>query len=187
MLQAGPRPMHRALWLPRTSVGFLPRAEFESQSSSTFWVRCVCVCVCVRACWVGSVVSNSLHPLDCSPPGSSVPRDSPGKNTGVGCHALLQGIFPTQGWNPLLSCLLRWQEGQVRDRQMQVSSRNCCVGCCLPDLPASGRVCCGVWGGVGDGRWGWGVVQAAQSLRGKGPHSLECSPPPAHGSRAPCC
>ena len=28
------------------------------------------------------------------------PRDSPGKNTGVGCHALLQGIFPTQGSNP---------------------------------------------------------------------------------------
>ena len=31
--------------------------------------------------------------------------DYPGKNTGVGCHALLQGIFPTQGWNPdLLHC-----------------------------------------------------------------------------------
>ena len=51
-------------------------------------------------------------PLDCSPPGSSVHGDSPGKNTGVGCHALLQGIFPTQGSNPglphcrwSLSCL----------------------------------------------------------------------------------
>ena len=30
----------------------------------------------------------------------SMGMDSPGKNTGVGCHALLQGIFPTQGWNP---------------------------------------------------------------------------------------
>jgi len=38
--------------------------------------------------------------MDCSPPGSSVHGDSPGKNTGVGCHALLQGIFPTQGLNP---------------------------------------------------------------------------------------
>ena len=39
--------------------------------------------------------------MDCSPPGSSVHGDSPGKNTGVGCHALLpQGIFPTQGSNP---------------------------------------------------------------------------------------
>ena len=40
------------------------------------------------------------HPLDCNPPGSSVHGDSPGKNTGVGCHALLHGIFPTQGSNP---------------------------------------------------------------------------------------
>ena len=35
-------------------------------------------------------------PMDCSPPGSSIRRDSPGKNTGVGCRALLQGIFPTR-------------------------------------------------------------------------------------------
>ena len=46
-------------------------------------------------------------PVDCSPPGSSVHGDSPGKNTGVGCHALLQGIFPTQGSNP---GLLHWRE-----------------------------------------------------------------------------
>ena len=38
--------------------------------------------------------------INCSPPGSSVHGDSPGKNPGVGCHALLQGIFPTQGSNP---------------------------------------------------------------------------------------
>ena len=38
--------------------------------------------------------------MDCSLPRSSVHRSSPGKNTGVGCHALLQGIFPTQGLNP---------------------------------------------------------------------------------------
>ena len=38
--------------------------------------------------------------MDCSPPDSSVHGDSPGKNTEVGCHALLQGIFPTQGSNP---------------------------------------------------------------------------------------
>ena len=38
---------------------------------------------------------------------SSVHGDSPGQNTGVGCHALLQGTFPTQGLNPaLLHC--RW-------------------------------------------------------------------------------
>ena len=36
------------------------------------------------------------------------PWDSSGKNTGVGCHFLLQEIFPTQGLNPCLRCLLRW-------------------------------------------------------------------------------
>ena len=38
-------------------------------------------------------------PMDCSLPGSSVQGDSPGKNTEVGCHALFQGIFPTEGLN----------------------------------------------------------------------------------------
>ena len=39
-------------------------------------------------------------PMDCSLPGSSVHGILQGKNTGVGCHALLQGIFSTQGSNP---------------------------------------------------------------------------------------
>ena len=44
-------------------------------------------------------------PIDCSPLGSSVHGDSPGKNTGVGSHAFLQGIFLSQGLNPgLLHC-----------------------------------------------------------------------------------
>ena len=37
------------------------------------------------------------------------PWNFPGKNTVVGCHALLQGIFPTQGSNLHLLCLLQWQ------------------------------------------------------------------------------
>ena len=46
-------------------------------------------------------------PMDCSPPGSSVHDNSPGKNTGVGCRALLQRIFPTKRSNlGLLHC--RW-------------------------------------------------------------------------------
>ena len=44
-------------------------------------------------------MSDSYDPMDYSPPGSSVHGDSPGKNTGVSCHVLLQGIFPTQGSN----------------------------------------------------------------------------------------
>ena len=42
------------------------------------------------------------NPMDCSPPGSSVHGDSPGKNTGVGCSSLLQRTFLTQGLNPVL-------------------------------------------------------------------------------------
>ena len=47
-----------------------------------------------------SVMSDSLRPMDCSLPDSSVHADSPSKNTGVGCHAHLQWVFPSPGWNP---------------------------------------------------------------------------------------
>ena len=53
------------------------------------------------------------NPVDRSPPGSSVHGDSPGKNAGMGCHAILPGIFPTQGSNPCLLCLLPWQVGSL--------------------------------------------------------------------------
>ena len=45
--------------------------------------------------------------MDCSLPGSSDHGDAPGKNIGVGCHALLQGIFPTEGLNPGLPHCIR--------------------------------------------------------------------------------
>ena len=52
-----------------------------------------------------SVVSDSLQPYGPWPTRLLCPWDSPGENTGVGCHSLLQGIFPTQGSNPgLLYC-----------------------------------------------------------------------------------
>ena len=54
------------------------------------------MCVLSHSGWVQLFVD----PMDCSLPGSSVHGDSPGKNTGVGCRTLLQGIFQTQGLNP---------------------------------------------------------------------------------------
>ena len=51
-------------------------------------------------CLVTQSCLTLCDPMDCGPPGSSVQWDSPGRNTGVGCHALLQGIFPNQGSNP---------------------------------------------------------------------------------------
>ena len=52
-------------------------------------------------------------PIYSYPPGSSVHGDSLGKNAGVGCHALFQGIFLTQGSNPHLLRLLHWQMGSL--------------------------------------------------------------------------
>ena len=51
--------------------------------------------------------------VDCCLPGSSVHGDSPGKNTGVSCHALLQGSFPSQGLNSLSLMSLEWQAGSL--------------------------------------------------------------------------
>ena len=66
-----------------------------------------CMCACKLS---HSVVSNSLWSYGlwilCQAPLS---MDPPGKNTDVGCHALLQRIFLTQGSNPHLLSLLHWQ------------------------------------------------------------------------------
>ena len=51
-------------------------------------------------CLVAQSCPTLCNLMDSSPPGSSVYGDSPGKNIGVGCHALLQGIFPAQ-----ISCI----------------------------------------------------------------------------------
>ena len=49
----------------------------------------------LHVCLVTQSCLTLCNPMDCSLPSSSDHGDSPGKNTGVGCHALLQGIFPT--------------------------------------------------------------------------------------------
>ena len=85
-----------------------------------------------------SVVSNSLqlhglyHTPPPPPPRLLCPWNSPGKNTGVGCHSLLQGIFLAQGWNPgLLSCrhiLYHWNyQGNTRC-YCRVSTKPAVVG-----------------------------------------------------------
>ena len=62
---------------------------FVNPDNTREWYVCLVTQWCPTLC----------DPMDCSLPGSSVHRDSPG-NTGVGCHTLLQGILPTQGSNP---------------------------------------------------------------------------------------
>ena len=72
---------------------------------------CACVRACVHAkslqlCSTLCDTMDTLFSLLCG-------RNSPGKNFGVGCRALLQGIFPTQGSNPRLLSLLGWQAGSL--------------------------------------------------------------------------
>ena len=72
-----------------------------------------CVYYITASCFV--LVQSCLilwDPMDCSSPSFSV-RGIFCKNTGVGCHFLLQGIFPTQGSKPHLLHLLHWQVGSL--------------------------------------------------------------------------
>ena len=77
---------------------------FSSYLSRIRQMNGMIFCCC---CSVTQLYPTLCNPMDCSLPGSSVHRDTPGKNTEVGCHALLQGIFPTQGLNPGLP-YFRW-------------------------------------------------------------------------------
>ena len=75
---------------------------YESQRWCIEQRRCMQKTTCCVIVWLVSQSCPTLcNPMDCSLLGiSSVHGHSPSKNTGVGCHALLQGIFPTQGLNP---------------------------------------------------------------------------------------
>ena len=103
---------------------------------------------CAVLCLVAQSCLNLCDPMDCNPPGSSVHGDSPGQNTGVGYHALLQEIFPTQGSNPgVLHCRrilyqLRHQGSPSWKSSVQFSSvaQSCLtlcdpMNCSMPGLP----------------------------------------------------
>ena len=64
----------------------------------------------MHVCSVAQSWPTLCNAIDLAPE-AHLSRDSPGKNTGVGFHALLQGIFLTQGLNTCLLHLLHWQEG----------------------------------------------------------------------------
>ena len=67
-------------------------------------------CACMLSCFICIRYFATLRTVVCR---LLCPWDSPGKDTGVARHALLQGIFPTQGSNMCLSCLLHWQVGSL--------------------------------------------------------------------------
>ena len=83
----------------------VPRSNFTLQTgrpgSTCLLMSCSRKFVCVLSQWCPTL----CNPMDCSTPSSSVHGDSPEKNTGEGCHALLPGILTTQGSNPgILHC-----------------------------------------------------------------------------------
>ena len=55
--------------------------------------------ICVL-CLIAQLCPTFCDPMDCSPPGSSIHGDSPGKNTGVGCHFSPPGDLPNPGIEP---------------------------------------------------------------------------------------
>ena len=65
-----------------------------------FYIYIIQLCtvnlICAVLCLVTQLCLTVCNPMDCSPPGSSVRGNSPGKNTGMGFHALLQEILPMQ-------------------------------------------------------------------------------------------
>ena len=82
----------------------------------------VCHMRCVLTC---SVVSDSLRLHGQKSDRLLCPWDSPGKSAAAGCHALLQGIFQTQGSNPHLQQLLHWQAGSL---SLSISPVSCTAG-----------------------------------------------------------
>ena len=94
------------IWVPKCdSVARSKDSPFNS-----FKIRIFCLqCMRVKS----PVMSDSVQPYGLRPARRLSSWDSSGKNTRVGCHALLQGIYPTQGSNLCLPCLLHWQVGSL--------------------------------------------------------------------------
>ena len=116
-----------------------------------------------------SVVSESLWPHGLQIVRLLFPYNSPGKNTGVGCHSLLQGLFPTQGLNPgLLHCrhvlyhlsrqespwlnlFFGWSFSTDKGRQRTWETRSHSLS------PGLSREDHGLWGaGLWRAEWEWG-------------------------------
>ena len=93
--------------LPGSSVHSILQASILESvarpfSKGSFWSRDVIMCESESE--VAQSCLTLCSPLDCTP---LCPWGFPGKSTGVGCHFLLQGIFPTQGLNLGLRSLCR--------------------------------------------------------------------------------
>ena len=90
------RPWHQAMISHHISPGWIIKTHFSYEKARA------CVLSRFSFVWLLATLWTAASRLLC-------PWASLGKNTGVGCNALLQGIFPTQGSNPsLFSRIGRW-------------------------------------------------------------------------------
>ena len=103
-----------------------------------------------------SVTYDSFQPQGLQPARLLCPWDSPGNNTGVGCHALLQGIFPTQRSNPnILDCRqilyhlslyqgslqqLNYFQDSIRSSSLFLQNRWICFTHCLVSLVGKDKI-----------------------------------------------
>ena len=98
----------KAIWqdiISHQELSSLPRIPFFNILSQGQNQKCDQRFMCRHVSMCAKPLQQCLtlcNLMDCSLPGSSVCEESPGKNPGVGCHVLLQGIFVTQGSNPCL-------------------------------------------------------------------------------------
>ena len=80
-----------------------PKCSLTKEWTKKMW--CVCIYIWMMEywamlCWVAQSCPTLFKSMDCTPSGSSVHGNSLGQNTGVGCHALLQGNLPNPGIEP---------------------------------------------------------------------------------------
>ena len=140
------------------SYHFLLRGIFPAEGLNLYFcVSCLfCICRCILYHWttVGSpstsekvkvlVIQSCLtpcNPMGYSPPGSPIHGiNSPGRNTGVGSHFLLQGIFLNQGLNTCLLHITHCRQilyhlsHQGRLYVFLITKHNTVWNCCLSSL-----------------------------------------------------
>ena len=111
-----------SLLLPASSFAWLSATHISNWMkinvflSDSFWLYQTppCHSLIIPPMLRAQLCLTLCDPMDCTPPGSSVHGIFfSGKNTRVGCHFLLQGIFLTQGPNLHLLCLLHWQANSL--------------------------------------------------------------------------
>ena len=95
-------PLNQALWCSLACIA-CGRNDGETVLSLNFVSPCTFPHFLLESClyqvnksrlrWVAQSCPTLCDPIDCSPPGTSVHGDSPGKNTGVSCHALLHSTY----------------------------------------------------------------------------------------------